>query len=108
MRMVLIVGTVIGVYYFFFSDESGCSKYASNFSCTYVVEKATYDVYYWKNVRYGDPSEETYIGTVTGLINCKNRAVDYAQRIGEQWWDRSYVCMLKKDGRNLEKHRYLN
>ena len=108
MKLIASMIVIFLLYHFFISNESGCSDYASNFSCKYVLEKATYDVYYWHRVRDGNPEDEKYIGTTTGLIACKNTAVNHALRIQEQWDERSYICILKKDGRNLEKHRLLN
>jgi hypothetical protein len=67
--------------------------------------KATYDVYYWRNVSDGNVADERLIGSVTGLANCRNMALSHASVINERWSERSYICMLKKDGRNLEKHR---
>lgn len=102
---ILIVST--GIYYFFFSDESGCDKYASRYSCTYVVEKANYDVYYWQRVYAGNPSDERRIGSTIGLAACRDFAIDYSRQVREVWNERSYICMLVKDGKNMEKHRLM-
>jgi hypothetical protein len=93
------------VYYFFFSDYSGCDKYASKFSCDYVEKKATYDVYYWKSVYENNPSDERYIGTVVGIDACRDLSRGYSVRVKDSWTERSYICMLNKEGENLEKHR---
>jgi len=105
----LILFGILGfaIYHFLISDETGCDAYASKYSCKYVVEKATYDVYYWFNVSEGDPKDEKLIGTVQGLSACFGAAVGYASRFNQKWSERSYICMLKKDGQNMEKHRYL-
>jgi len=93
------------------SDESGCSYYASKFSCEYVINKASYDVYYWRYLN--SDNSERYVDTVTGLINCHDAAIsahnEANHRMNQdlEWSDRMYICMLKKDGRNLEKHRYI-
>ena len=101
--LFMIVGYF--AYQYFLGDESGCDKYASNFSCDYVENKASYDVYYWHNVQDGNPNDEKFIGSVIGLSACQSFAVNYANSISARWNSRSYICVLKKDGRNMEKHR---
>lgn len=100
---------VIGyfVYAHWFGEESGCQKYASKYSCSYVENKASYDVYYWRNVSDGNPEDDQFIGAVIGIRDCVNLASNFAARIHEPWNDRAYICVLTKDGRNMEKHRYL-
>lgn len=108
MGKLIIFGLLgFAIYHFFISDETGCDAYASKYSCKYVVEKAAYDVYYWFDVSAGDPKDEKLIGSVQGLSACFGTAVDYASRLNQKWNDRSYICMLKKDGQNMEKHRYI-
>lgn len=85
-----------------------CDEYASDYSCSYVKEKASYDVYYWRNVSEGNAEDEKLIGQVKGLVDCKNMAIGHSIQIGEEWSDRSYICVLVEDGRNMEKHRLLN
>ena len=85
----------------------GCNQYASDYSCFYVEKLATYDVYYWKKVHLDNPADERYIGTVTGLKDCRDMAMRQANILNEPWNSRSYICMLMKDGRKMEKHRYL-
>lgn len=94
-------------YHFFSSDETGCDAYASKYACKYVVDKATYDVYYWANVSNGDPKDDKLVGTVQGLPACLAFAMDYNSRLNQKWNERSYVCRLKKDGQTMEQHRYL-
>lgn len=105
------IALFFGFFYFFYStflgEESGCDKYASKYSCTYVEKKANYDVYYWFNVSSGNAEDEKFIGSVVGISACKSLAISYANRHNQQWNDRSYICVLKKDGRNMEKHRLL-
>lgn len=105
----LIVFVIIGYfsYQYLFGIESGCEKYASNYSCDYVENKASYDVYYWHNVHLGDTNDEKFIGSVVSLQSCKSLAMRYANSIHERWNNRSYICILKKDGKNMEKHRLL-
>lgn len=94
-------------YHFFVSNETGCDKYASNYSCSYLIDKASYDVYYWFNVAQDDPNDERFIGNVTGLSSCLNFALAYANSHKQVWNNRSYICVLKQDGINMEKHRYI-
>ena len=103
----LIFYLILGYFGFqyFFGDESGCDKYASKYSCSYVEEKASYNVYYWHQVHKGDPNDELYIGTVKGLSACRNLAVNYSLSINSQWNNRSYICILMKDGMSMEKHQ---
>lgn len=107
MRPLTFLILAIGIYYFFVSDESGCDKYASRYSCNYVVENANYEVYYWHRVYLGNPDDERRIGSTKGLANCRDYAVDYSRRIQESWNERSYICMLVKDGKAMEKHRLI-
>lgn len=107
IKAVLFFALVYFVYTHWFGEESGCEKYASKYSCSYVENKANYDVYYWRNVYEGNPDDDRYIGSVVGIRECVNFAASYAARIQEPWNERSYICVLKKDGVNMEKHRYL-
>jgi hypothetical protein len=118
----LILGylVVVGVTKIFNSDvkflnskAGSCDKggvYSKQFNCEYIYNKATYDVYYWRYLN-SDKSDRK-VGTVVGLSSCRDTAI-YAHRDANgkmkqnlEWSDRMYVCMLIKDGRNLEKHRY--
>ena len=107
--MPLIIVVIIGyfVYANFFGEESGCDRYASKYSCDYVEKKATYDVWYWFNVRAGNEQDNRYIGTTTGLDACRATAVNYHQvhESFRNWNSRSYICILMKDGTRMEKHR---
>ena len=90
------------------SPITSCEKYASDFSCKYVTEQATYEVLYWKNLQAEDPKDERVIGTVKGLIACKSMAQGFSASMDEEWNDRSYICALvKKNGGYAEKHRLL-
>jgi hypothetical protein len=95
------------LYATFLGEESGCKKYASKYSCSYVEKKANYDVYYWFNVSAGNAQDEKFIGSAVGIYDCKNLAMRYASSNNKTWNDRSYICVLKKDGRNMEKHRLM-
>ena len=106
LKTIFLIGFIYLLYTNFIGNDSGCEKYASKFSCSYVESKATYDVYYWRNVSDGNAADERLIGSVTGLANCRNMALSHSSAINERWSERSYICMLKKDGRNLEKHRF--
>jgi len=107
LKLALWLGFFYLIYTNFIGDESGCKRYASDFSCSYVEKKANYDVYYWRNVSNGDEKDEKYIGSAVGLTQCKDLAISHANFIHERWSERSYICMLVKDGKNLEKHRLL-
>jgi hypothetical protein len=101
--LFIIVGYF--AYQFLFGEESGCDKYSSRYSCDYVENKASYDVYYWRNVQNGNSEDEELIGSITSLSSCKAFATNYANFVNETWNNRSYICMLKMDGKNMEKHR---
>ncbi|MBR9866955.1 MAG: hypothetical protein GYB20_07725 [Oceanospirillales bacterium] len=100
--LLLVVGYF--VYQYLSRDESGCDKYASKYSCDYVENKASYDVYYWHNVERGNANDEEIIGSALGLKSRKNFAVNYVKSIDSRW-NRSYIYILKKDDVNMEKHR---
>ncbi len=90
-----------------FLISCGCDKYASDYSCSYVIDDANYDVFYYKDVMSGSSYDGKWIGNTKGLRSCKNLAESYATQINEDWNDRSYIYMLIKDGKNQEKHRLL-
>ena len=92
-------------YQYFLGDESGCDEYASKYSCDYVKNKASYDVYYWHNVYNGNSDDEEYIGSTIGLSACRDMAIGYSNSINDTWNNRSYICILKKVLINMEKHR---
>jgi hypothetical protein len=117
--LIVLVGAVISLVGCGEGSSSGitekgsCDKggvYSKQFNCEYIYNKATYDVYYWRYLN-SDKSDRK-VGTVVGLSSCRDTAI-YAHRDANgkmkqnlEWSDRMYVCMLIKDGRNLEKHRY--
>lgn len=86
---------------------AGCEKYASAYNCSFVEEKAEYEVWYWRNVEKDDPEDERFIGRAIGLKMCEGNARQFASAIGEEWNDRAYICVLIDDGRRMEKHRLL-
>ena len=104
-KVILFLFVGYFTFQYFLGEESGCDKYTSKFSCEYVENQASYDVYYWHNVENGNSNDEKFIGSVTGLSSCQNFAVNYARSVNARWNNRSYICVLKKDGRNMEKHR---
>lgn len=106
MKVMLIL-VVIGIYYFFFSEHSGCDKYASKYSCDYVQNKAAYDVYYWRRVQEANPMDERFIGSTQGIRSCRDLARSHSVLIEDEWTERSYICVLKVEGKSMEKHRYL-
>lgn len=105
MWNIIFIVLAIFIWVKFFGEESGCEKYASNYSCSFVEEKATYDVYYWARVSEDNEKDNKLIGTVTGLSNCRDAASRYSISINDRWTERSYVCVLVKDGKYMEKHR---
>jgi hypothetical protein len=107
LKTIFGIACLYLVYTNFIGEESGCDKYASKFSCSYVEKKAAYDVYYWRNLSNGDDKDEKLIGSSVGLSRCRDIAISHANYIHERWNERAYICMLVKDGRNLEKHRLL-
>jgi hypothetical protein len=107
MPLIIIAVICYLVYANFFGDESGCDLYASTYSCEYVEKKAQYEVWYWFDVEENNPSDERYIGSATGLSGCRGVATAF-HRINESqrpWNSRSYICVLMKDGKRMEKHR---
>ena len=107
LKTAIFVGFCYFLYSTFLGEESGCDKYASKYSCSYVEKKANYDVYYWFDVSAGNAEDEKFIGSTVGLPACKSLAMSYARSHNQRWNDRSYICVLKKDGRNMEKHRLM-
>lgn len=105
IKLLLFIGIGYFLYSNFWGNESGCAEYSSKYSCEYVKNKASYNVYYWHNVQANNPSDEKYIATVVGLSPCRNAAESYSRSVNEKWNDRSYICVLMKDGRAIEKHR---
>lgn len=105
IRLIFFIAAVYLCYQYFLGEGAGCKKYASKYSCSYVEEKASYDVYYWRNVSRGNSADDRYIGSSIGLAECESLAINHARSIGENWNARSYICMLVKDGQNMEKHR---
>lgn len=85
----------------------GCDRYASEYSCGYVVNSADYEVWYWRNLADDNEADNQMIGRAQGLRMCENTARAYAAAIGEPFNYRSYMCHLMKDGILMEKHRFL-
>jgi len=105
MIKIALMGLAAYFLFLFLSDETGCESYASKYSCKYVKDEATYEVYHWRNVSDNDPNDERYIGSTVGLSNCRDMAIRYARTISDTWSERSYICALMKDGQRMEKHR---
>jgi len=85
----------------------GCSKYASDFSCSFVENRADYEVWYWRHVERDNESDNVMIGHATGLRQCEDNARAYAAALGESFQERGYICVLMQDGERMEKHRNL-
>lgn len=108
MRFLAFVAMIGLGYWYFFADRIRCGEYASRYRCSYVREKAQYEVWYWRNLQRDNELDNQLIGHATGLANCKNEAMRYAASIREPWNERAYICALMKDGRRMEKHRLLS
>ena len=108
MRKVILYRILAyAAYYFLISDETGCAKYASAYSCKYVIEKANYDVYYWRNLDDDNADDEQLVGSVIGLQSCEALAVRYGQsmqpsstpgRDGTRRWATSHRCSSWRGG----------
>ncbi|AHE52330.1 hypothetical protein NX02_02860 [Sphingomonas sanxanigenens DSM 19645 = NX02] len=85
----------------------GCSKYASEYSCSYVENRADYEVWYWQHLQADDEKDNQMIGHATGIQQCEDNARAFAGAIGETFQDRAYICVLMVDGQRMEKHRNL-
>ena len=85
----------------------GCSKYASDYSCSYVENDAEYEVWYWRNLDSDDSADETLIGRAIGLRMCEDNARAFVAAIGEDFNYQAYICVLMKDGMRMEKHRLM-
>lgn len=84
---------------------TGCKAYASRYSCGYVENRAEYVVWYWRNVEADDEEDNMPIGVTVGLHRCRRTAELYAAAIGDTFTARSYICLLRKDGEIMGKHR---
>jgi hypothetical protein len=107
IRNLILLAAGVWAWHTFY-DKAGCEEYASEYSCKYVIEKATYEVWYWLDVGENNPADEKYIGTAVGLSACRTLALAYygQHESFRPWNDRSYICALMDDGRRMEKHRY--
>jgi hypothetical protein len=105
--IALLLAAYFAVQYIF-GDTAGCEEYASKYSCRYLTKNATYDVYYWRNLERQNGSDDRYIGTTTGLAPCRDMAMLHAAAIEpfRNWNERAYICVLKRDGEAVEKHRW--
>ncbi len=88
-------------------SNSGCSRYASQYSCSYVEKSAEYEVWYWRNLDRGDESDNMLIGRAIGLRMCELNARYFAAAINEQFRYRGYMCALIENEKRMEKHRLL-
>ena len=85
-----------------------CSKYASDYSCSYVENKAEYEVWYWRSLQDDNEADEKLGGRAIGLRMCENNARAFAASISEEFNYQAYVCVLLDEGRRMEKHRLLS
>lgn len=105
---LFVLGCGVLAWWVYQSGYGSCDDYASDYSCGYVVDRADYEVLYWRNVEDDDADDERPIGRVVGLRACKDTAMRYAAAIDERWNERAYICALVKDGSYEEKHRLLD
>lgn len=84
----------------------GCSKYASAYSCSYVEDRAEYEVWYWRHVERDNEDDNQPIARTVGLQRCEDTARMFAANIGEPFNYRAYICVLMDGEKRMEKHRY--
>lgn len=72
------------------------------------MNRAEYEVWYWRNLENDEESDNTYLGRAIGLRMCEANARAFAEAIAEPFNYRAYVCVLMDDGRRMEKHRLLS
>lgn len=89
------------------SGLTSCEEYASKYPCSYVIDEAEYEVWYWRNVSDDNEADNQMIGRAKGIRMCENTARAFAAAIREEFNYRAYICLLMKDGRAMEKHRYI-
>jgi hypothetical protein len=87
---------------------SGCSRYASDYPCSYVLNDAEYEVWYWRDVEGDNEENNKMIGRAIGLQMCEFNARAFAAAVNEEFNYRAYICVLMKDGNRMEKHRLLS
>ena len=83
----------------------GCREYSSDYSCSYIKNKATYEVYYWNDISLRDGEK---IGTVIGLSSCRELARRISLERNQQFHSRKYLCFLMENGVKMERHRPLD
>ena len=88
-------------------DIVGCAKYSSEYNCSYLEDRAEYEVWYWRRVEDDNEENNKPIGSAVGLRMCEGNARTHAALIGEEFNYRAYICILMKDGQRMEKHRLL-
>jgi len=82
-----------------------CAEYASDYSCSYVRDRAEYEVWYWRHVERDNEEDNRMIGRAVGLQMCEGNARMFAAAIGEEFNYRAYICVLMENGRSMERHR---
>lgn len=103
-----VCATAISIFALSACGIGECSKYASDYSCSYVENKAEYEVWYWRNLQDDNEADEKLVGRAIGLAMCENNARAFAASIGEEFDYQAYVCVLLEEGRRMEKHRLLS
>lgn len=87
---------------------AGCSSYASDYSCAFVLNRAEYEVWYWSHLDKDDEKDNVLIGRAIGIRMCEENARAFAAAVGEAFDQRAYICVLMQDGERMEKHRLLD
>jgi len=103
----MLLKRLVSGFSFAFLSACGCSKYASDFSCSFVENRADYEVWYWRHVERDNESDNAMVGHATGLQQCEDNARAYAAALRESFQERGYICVLMQDGVRMEKHRNL-
>lgn len=86
---------------------AGCSKYASEYSCSYVENEAEYEVWYWRSLDSDNEDDNKMIGRAVGLRMCEDNARAFAAATSDEFSYRAYICVLMKDDVRMEKHRLI-
>ena len=98
---------IAGLAAWWYFGGGGCDRYASDYSCSHIVDDAEYEVWYWRNLDRDRADDNVLIGKAKGIKMCEYNARAFAAVIHDEWNYRSYICVLMDDGRRMEKHRSL-
>jgi hypothetical protein len=104
MKNFILALIALSILYRCIGDKTGCDVYASDYSCSFVENKATYNVLFY----FPEDKTERFIGQSKGLSQCYQLARNYAFEKGngrsDYGW--SYICCMQTEDSNCkEKHR---